>query len=321
MLQNELYKTLSAPLVLRNDLTLPSRAIMSPMEGLMNNPLFFLTMQALDLAEFWMPPFQGISENAVPSPGALRKKFNIYMQNDIPFFLQVLGHSPDAASKCAYNAACADIKGLNFNFACPSKTVLKSSSGGWMLKEPRLMGKMLLAARNAVPEMCISVKMRTGFSDAKESRTLLQVMKDSGVDLVICHARLVEEKYASISNEVIRERMIRVCEEAGDIPVFGNGDICSTEKAKLYMDCACTGVAAARGLLVDPWLLKRLKGEEAPSPEEGKKLFLETFRKSLSGRQGAGTYAECVKIAFGEDSEEFRKSIEFFRSFQATKMR
>ena len=313
MKREDLYAFLSVPLPLTESFTLPSRTIMSPMEGLMNSSLFFQSLHALALTDFWMPPFQGITKNAVPSPGALRKKYKLYLQSGVTFFLQYLGHDPDAAAEGVRNAAEAGIRGINFNFACPSRTVLKSGSGGALLKDPFLMEKILLAAGNAVPGMCISVKIRTGFHNANECKTLLEVMKNSGVDLVICHTRTVEEKYSFLPEETIRKRVTEAVQNAGKIPFIGNGDICNEEKALLYLSCGCSGIAAARGLLKDPWLFKRLKAENSPAEEEGRKLFLEEFRKHLSGRKGAGTYAECVKIAFGEDSDEFRKSIEIFR--------
>lgn len=297
------------PLILQNGMVFPSRVIMSPMEGIMNSPLFFRTVCELSLADFWMPPFQGISPHAVPSPGALRKKYRIYLESGLPFFIQYLGHDPAAAAEAVRNAAAAGIKGVNFNFGCPSKTVLKSASGGAVLKEPRLMEKMLLAAKNAVPGMTVSIKMRIGYSSFKECKTLLNIVKNTGVDFVICHARTVEEKYSFLSKDAIKERMDMAVEEAGNIPLFGNGDICGKEMADLYFSCGCSGIGIARGLLKDPWILERLKNKSCPDVSAGRKRFLEVYKNSLSGKKGKGTYAECIRLAYGEDSEEFRNMI------------
>lgn len=310
MNNDSLSAFLSTPLKLSAGFTFPSRAIMSPMEGLMNSPLFFQTAKTLSLIDFWMPPFQGISPHAVPSPASLRKKYKIYLQEGFPFFLQYLGHDPESAAEGTFHAAEAGIKGVNFNFACPSKTVLKSHSGGALLQNPRLMQKMILAAKKKVPQMCISIKIRTGFQRMEECKEIFEILKDSGVDLVICHARTVEEKYSFLSGDEISKRMCLAVESAGSIPLFGNGDIVNDETAARYRECGCCGIAAARGLLKDPWLLRRLKGESCCDAEEGKKLFLTTFQNSLRGRQGRGTLAECIKIAYGEDSQEFRNYLQ-----------
>ena len=310
----DLFRLLSTPLPLTENFTLPARAIMSPMEGLMSSPLFFNAAAALDLVDFWMPPFLGVSSHAVPSPASLRKKYKLYLDSGITFSLQILGHDPASAAKAVSHAWETGIRMVNFNFACPSKTVLGSRSGGAVLQEPRLVEKMLLAAKKENPQMCISMKMRTGFHDFRESREILQAANNAGCDLVICHARTVEEKYMPISKDEIRKRMTFLMEHASGLPVIGNGDILSKEDAKLFLSCSCTGVAAARGLLKVPFLLKQLKGNEfCPDENEGRKLFLEHFRSMLSGRQGAGTYAECIKLSYGEDSEEFRNAVRFFR--------
>ncbi|MBP5181403.1 MAG: tRNA-dihydrouridine synthase family protein [Lentisphaeria bacterium] len=312
MSPEEMSRKLAAPLPLRNDVCLPSRAVMAPMEGLMNSPRFFRAVQALFPAEFWMTPFLGLSKNAVPSPAALRRKYRVYLKENIPFFLQYLGHDPEAAAEGVLHAAQAGIRGVNFNFACPSRTVLKSGSGGAILTDPFLVEKILLAARRKVPEMCISVKMRIGVRDPAECASLLSAMKNADVDLVICHARTVEEKYAPLPAEEKRKRMSFAAQKAGKIPFFGNGDIRDEKTAALYMESGCDGIAAARGLLQDPWLLRRLRGEKSPPPEEARKRFLEEFGKLLSGKQGAGTFAECVKLACGEDSPQFRTCREAF---------
>ena len=308
-MENKPFFSPEEPLKLTNGSFLPSRVIMSPMEGIMNSPLFFETVSSLCLADFWMPPFQGFSRHAVPSAGALKKKYAPYMQSGITFFIQYLGHDPDAAAQAVRNAAEAGIKGVNFNFGCPSKTVLKSASGGAILKEPLLMEKILLAARNAVPEMTVSVKMRMGYTHFRECETLLNIVQNTGMDFVICHARTVEEKYSFLSMDSIKERMDMAVKAAGNVPLFGNGDICGKEMADIYFSCGCSGISIARGLLKDPWILKRLKNIPCPDTGEGKKLFLETFRNSLSGKKGKGTYAECLRLAYGEDSGEFRQMI------------
>ena len=314
-----LFRLLSEPLPLTENFTLPSRAIMSPMEGLMSNPLFFRAAAALNLADFWMPPFLGVSSHAIPSPASLRKKYKLYLDSGIAFSLQILGHDPASAAKAVSHAWETGIRAVNFNFACPSKTVLGSHSGGAVLQTPGLVEKMLFAAKKENPQMCISMKMRTGYHDYRECRKILQAAKNAGCDLVICHARTVEEKYMPVSKEEIRKRMTFLMERASPLPVMGNGDILSIEDAKLFLSCSCTGVAVARGLLKVPFLLKQLKGNDfCPDENEGKKLFLENFHSMLSGRQGAGTYAECVKLSYGENSEEFRNAVRIFRERHST---
>ena len=105
MVREALLQSLMLPLKLTEEFSLPSRAVMSPMEGLMSSPLFFNVSLALDTVDFWMPPFIGVSHHAVPSPASLRKKYKLYLDSGIAFSLQILGHDPDSASKAVSHAA------------------------------------------------------------------------------------------------------------------------------------------------------------------------------------------------------------------------
>ena len=57
----------SEPISISESFSLPSRAILSPMEGIMNRNFFFDAARSLGLIDSWMPPFLGVPRGAVPS--------------------------------------------------------------------------------------------------------------------------------------------------------------------------------------------------------------------------------------------------------------
>ena len=192
------------PLKLTETFSLPSRAVISPMEGVMSRSTFFDAAVSMGLIDSWMPPFLGISPASAPSRGALRRKFSHFMESGLPLTVQLLGHDADALAETAYWLYHGlGIRSVNLNFACPSRTVLRSCSGGALLRVPREAGGIAAAVRKRVPEICLSVKLRAGFDFPDEG--LVKTVCDAGVDWIIFHFRTVKENYSVVEHsEAIR---------------------------------------------------------------------------------------------------------------------
>ena len=308
----KLYDFLSSPISIKEDFILPSRVILSPMEGVMSSPLFHTCAKEWKLTDSWMTPFLGISPSSPPSVGALRRKYKTLLAEEKILTLQFLGHDAKAMALGAKAAVKAGFNSININFACPSGTVLKTGSGGSLLKTPETMKKILLLIRELAPEITLSVKLRTGFSDPQEMEEYLPYMKEWGADWGILHYRTVKENYKILPPEKRKERLMRASQLVnGTLPLFGNGDILTVEDAEeVISSCHCQGVASARGLFFNPFLLRELKGEVIP--EEGRKKFLAFMRAKVEEQLwGDGIYLESVLSAYGKDSPQFREAMEF----------
>lgn len=308
----ELFQFLSSPLPVKRDFILPSRVILSPMEGVMSSPLFHTCAKEWALTDSWMTPFLGISPSSPPSVGALRRKYKTLLAEEKILTLQFLGYDAKSMALGARAAVKAGFNSININFACPSGTVLKTGSGGSLLKKPLLMREILQSIREYAPEITLSVKLRTGFSDPKEMEEYLPYMKEWGANWVILHYRTVKENYKILPPEKRKERLIRASQLINDtLPLFGNGDILTVEDAKeVITSCHCQGIASARGLFFNPFLLRELKGEVIP--EEGRKKFLAFMRSKVEEQLwGDGIYLESVLSAYGKDSPEFQEAMRF----------
>ena len=100
-------------------------------------------------------------------------------------------------------------------------------------------------------------------------------------------------------------------ETAGDVPVFGNGDVADRAGAEeLVRETGCAGVAVGRGVLSDPWLARRiLSGDRSAPTMEERTAFLRLLAEGTdSTRRGRNWFLECVKMTFGPDSQEFREA-------------
>ena len=306
-----IFSRFSEPITLHPSFSLPSRAILSPLEGIMNRDFFFDAACSLGLLDSWMPPFLGVSRGAVPSVGKLRKRFARFLDSALPLTVQLLGNDADSLAETALRLAECGVRSVNLNFACPSRTVVRSGSGGALLRDVRHTGEIAAALCRRVPQICVSVKLRSGFSCAGESGELIRRLCGAGVSWILFHFRTVSENYAFVGRDEAFRRIGMAVQAAGAVPVFGNGDILTAEDAGRMREASgCAGVAVGRGFLKNPFLLREICG--ACPDENARRLFLETlFRKAVSGsgRRKYDFYLECVRMACGADSEEFQEAL------------
>ena len=125
----------------------------------------------------------------------------------------------------------------------------------------------------------VTVKFRKGFDDDHINAVEFAKMAESaGVAAITVHARTRQQMYSGKADW----DMIRRVKEAVKIPVIGNGDIFKPEDAaRMIEETGCDGVALARGIKGNPWLVKRTAalletGDAGPEPstEEKKAMIL-----------------------------------------------
>ena len=278
-----------------------------PMEGVGRGE-FIRAAVKLKLTTCWMTPFIRITES-IPSTGKLFKCIEAYLDSGVPVTVQFMGTSAEMLAKCAeIIMSHQSVSGINLNFGCPSSRVVKHGSGGAMLKNPEILGEFCCRVAEKLPGKNISVKMRSGFSDAAEMEKVIPEIVGSGVvNKIFFHYRTVMENYSPLPSPLREERIRCAVELCGKIPLIANGDISSVDDAeKLISATGAAGVMIARPWLHDPYLLNRFKDPNAPDAEEGRmKFFNELQASGISG----GALIELAKLLWGSNSEQFRKLI------------
>lgn len=302
----------SAPLRLSASLTLPGRAVLSPLQGVMTRT-FLQTAARLDLIPCWFTPFFSTGGVSVPKRAAILRKLAPYrVRPDLPLIFQLIGH--DASSLAATAAGFAEhgVHGINLNFACPSQTVTASGNGASLLRSPETLFELTRAVREAVPgDVSVSVKLRAGWDSPDSARETVRAVCDAGADWIVFHYRTAAEFYSPVDVAERFRRISEAVEAAGPVPVFGNGDVGDCAGAdELVRATGCAGVAVGRGFLSDPWLVKRiLSGDTNPVSVAEKNEFLRLLLAGTdSTKRGRNWFLECVKMAFGADSAEFREA-------------
>ncbi|MBQ7730419.1 MAG: tRNA-dihydrouridine synthase family protein [Lentisphaeria bacterium] len=303
-----------APLRLSDRLTLPGRAVLSPLQGVMTRT-FMHAAARLDLIPLWFTPFFSTGGVSVPKRAAILRKLAPYrVRPDLPLVFQLIGH--DARSLAATAAGFGEygVNGINLNFACPSKTVTASGNGSFLLRSPETLFELTRAVVEAVPEgVSVSVKLRAGWDSPDRIGEVVRAVCGAGADWIVFHCRTAAEMYRPVDASERVRRIACAVEAAGAVPVFGNGDIASCADAEnLVRSTGCAGVAVGRGFLSDPWLVRRiLSDDENPASEEEKTAFLRLLLEGTDPtKRGRNWFLECVKMTYGAGSAEFREARE-----------
>ena len=289
----------STPLALKHGPALPVRVFPGPMEGIMT-PRYCQVFQLLQLTDYWMTPFIRISTSTLKNR-ALEQFIAPFMTNGLPVIVQLMGRDIALMLKTVEQLKQFDIAGINLNFACPSRRVMKKGNGGKFLLEPGEMEILLTAIRQILPNHSLSVKLRSGYNSPQEMEQVIPACVNADIDFIVMHYRTVLELYQPIQNGA--QRLKRAVELAGTVPVIGSGDIFVPDDAEAMQQVSgVAGLIVARGLLRDPWLIRRIQGVEVA---DDKDRFFERFARESAGGCGRGYLLEIARNLWGIDSPQF----------------
>jgi len=275
-----------------------------PMEGVMT-PALIRAANELELVSRWMTPFYRVNSGAPK-----RKILDAFLApfaGRNPVTVQLMGTDPAAVAECAVAFAQLGVCSFNLNFGCPSRQVTSGGAGGGALRDPAGMLRMTEAVKAAVPELPLSVKLRTGWSDPAEQEVFLPLLAKSGcVDACFVHYRTVKEQYLPAEGRA--ERLRRALELAAPVPVVLNGDADTAEDAKTLLAAlpGAAGVMCARGWLRDPYLLRRLEGKTAPDPEIGRKRL---FRAAVGDGFPVPKAIELSNFLWGKENNPYFREL------------
>ena len=148
---------------------------------------------------------------------------------------------------------------LDVNMGCPVPKVVKNGEGSALMKEPKLVYDIVSALVKAI-EKPVTVKIRKGFDDDHVNAVeIAKIIEEAGASAVAVHGRTREQYYSGKADWDI----IRQVKEAVSIPVIGNGDVTSPQKAEeLVKETGCDGIMIARGAEGNPWIFSEMVSYE-----------------------------------------------------------
>ena len=273
----------------------------------------------MDLARVLITPFFSVSPHSVPSPRALKKMLAPWPL--IPghtVIVQLMGRDPDALAETAVRLGEIGYSFVNLNFACPSPCVVRAGHGGAILRDPPLLSRLMERSARAAElhGLALSVKLRIGWDSGSRPAELAKRVSDSGIRFAVVHFRTVSEMYRPVSAPYERLKNFRAAADP-EMIVFGNGDISSPADAgNMCRETGCPGAALARGILKDPFLIRRIaEGGKTPTPSENeadrmrflRELFART--KAGGGRKWRNGFLECVRMCFENEPGRFQSFV------------
>ena len=172
-----------------------------------------------------------------------------------PVSLQLFGSDPKIMSEMAKRIEERPFAILDVNMGCPVPKVVKNGEGSALMKEPKLVYEIVSALVKAI-EKPVTVKIRKGFDDEHVNAVeIAKIIEEAGASAVAVHGRTREQYYSGKADWDI----IRQVKEATSIPVIGNGDVTSPQKAEeLVRQTGCDGIMIARGAEGNPWIFSEM---------------------------------------------------------------
>lgn len=202
-----------------------------------------------------------------------------------PVSLQLFGSEPELMAEVAKSIEERPFEILDINMGCPVPKVVNNGEGSALLKNPKLIGEIIKAVSGAIRKP-VTAKMRIGFEGYPvDPVEIAKIMEDSGAAAIAVHGRTRQQYYSGHADW----DTIRKIKEAVRIPVIGNGDVDSPEKAEaLLKETGCDAVMIGRAVRGNPWIFRELNhyfltGEKLPRPsaEEIREMILRHARMQI----------------------------------------
>ncbi len=236
------------------DILIPSRLVLAPMAGISNTSYRKIVKKmgvGLIYAEM-------VSSNALTYGNNKTLELLKMSEEERPIAQQIFGSDVDtfvASAKIVEEKMHPDM--IDINMGCPvPKVALRAQAGSALLKNPEKIREIVRTVVASV-KVPVTVKIRSGWDEENINAPLVaKVCEEAGASAIAIHARTRKQGYSGQANWNI----IKKVKETVSIPVIGNGDVDSPEKAlKMLEETGCDAVMIGRAAIGNPWIFKECK--------------------------------------------------------------
>ena len=228
--------------------------LLAPMEDVSDPPFRELCKQhGADLMYTEFISSEGLIRDAAKSV----QKLDIF-EYERPMGIQIFGYDINSMREAAEITAQAKPDIIDINYGCPVKKVTCKGAGAGILKD---IPKMVQMTREIVKstDLPVTVKTRLGWNE--ESKYIVEVaerLQDVGIKAISIHGRTRKQMYKGEADWTLISAVKN--NPRMHIPVFGNGDIDSPEKAKQMKDrYDVDGMMIGRASIGYPWIFNEIK--------------------------------------------------------------
>lgn len=228
--------------------------LLAPMEDVSDPPFRALCKKhGADLMYTEFISSEGLIRDAIKS----RKKLEIF-DYEKPIGIQIFGGDEEAMALSARIVDATQPDLLDINFGCPVKKVVSKGAGAGVLKDVDLMVRLTQACVKST-SLPVTVKTRLGWDESSINiHEVAERLQDVGIEALSIHGRTRAQMYKGEADwtniaEVKNNQRIK-------IPIFGNGDIDTPEKALEYRHkYGVDGIMIGRAAIGYPWIFREIK--------------------------------------------------------------
>jgi tRNA-dihydrouridine synthase B len=228
--------------------------LLAPMEDVSDPPFRALCKEhGADLMYTEFISSEGLIRDAAKSV----QKLDIF-EYERPIGIQIFGSEIESMRKATEITAAAGPDIIDINYGCPVKKVACKGAGAGILQDIPKMVSMTREIVNST-NLPVTVKTRLGWDeDTKYIVEVAERLQDVGIQAISIHGRTRKQMYKgdadwTLISDVKNNPRMR-------IPVFGNGDIDSPEKAVEYRDrYGVDGIMIGRASIGYPWVFNEIK--------------------------------------------------------------
>jgi nifR3 family TIM-barrel protein len=228
--------------------------LLAPMEDVSDPPFRYVCKQyGADLMYTEFISSEGLIRDAAKSI----KKLDIF-EYERPIGIQLFGSDIDSMREAGIIADRANPDLIDINYGCPVKNVACKGAGAALLQDIPKMVHMTSEIVK-IANRPVTVKTRLGWDDnTKNVPEVAERLQDIGIQALSIHGRTRSQMYKgeadwTLIGEIKNNPRIR-------IPIFGNGDVGTPEKAKEMKDrYGVDGIMIGRGSIGYPWIFNEIK--------------------------------------------------------------
>ena len=228
--------------------------LLAPMEDVSDPPFRALCKQnGADLMYTEFISSEGLIRDAVKSV----QKLDIY-EYERPVGIQIFGNDIESMKKATEITAATHPDIIDINYGCPVKKVACKGAGAGILQD---IPKMVSMTREIVKSTHLPVTVKTRLGWDEDTKYIVEVaerLQDVGIQAISIHGRTRKQMYKGQADWTL----ISAVKENSrmNIPVFGNGDIDSPQKALEYKNrYGVDGVMIGRASIGYPWIFDEIK--------------------------------------------------------------
>ncbi len=246
--------------------------LLAPMEDVSDPPFRYLCKKfGADLMYTEFISSEGLIRDAIKS----MQKMDIF-DYERPIGIQIFGGDEEAMAMATKIVSVTNPDLVDINFGCPVKKVVCKGAGAAVLKDVAMMTRLTEAVVKST-NLPVTVKTRLGWDeDHKNIEEVAERLQDVGIQALSIHGRTRAQLYKgeadwSLIAKVKNNPRIH-------IPIFGNGDIDSPEKALEYKNrFGVDGIMIGRASIGYPWIFREIKHYIATGEKLAPPTFLERW--------------------------------------------